>query len=284
MTAGAFVLAAAVAGWLGARELGRGRLGGGELPEPRRKAPLLRTIARVVGSRLGLALPRETSRLLIAAGVAHHGLDSGAVMGAKAVAAAAGLALGGLVGLALPGRLGLAAALGVPAFGFLAPDLWLRRLARRRREALRRELPALLDLLRVAVAAGLPLSTAIATVARHGEGALAREWRALDAQGALGVPLVAALGDLRARMPFPEIVALTTGLGRALRHGSPLEDTLSSQAREAREARARAVRDGAARAGPKIQLVVALLLVPSVLLMVAAALVSALASSAGSLI
>jgi tight adherence protein C len=41
----------------------------------------------------------------------------------------------------------------------------------------------------------------------------------------------------------------------------------------------RHVQEDAARAGPKIQLVVALLLVPSVLLLVAAALVSALAGS-----
>ena len=43
----------------------------------------------------------------------------------------------------------------------------------------------------------------------------------------------------------------------------------------------RRVQEDAAKAGPKIQLVVALLLVPSVLLMVAAALASALLDSGG---
>ena len=73
-------------------------------------------------------------------------------------------------------------------------------------------------------------------------------------------------------------------LERSRRHGVPLADTLTAQAREARAALARASREHAARAGPKIQLVVALLLVPSVLLLVAAALLSALLGSGGTLL
>jgi tight adherence protein C len=56
---------------------------------------------------------------------------------------------------------------------------------------------------------------------------------------------------------------------------------LAGQARDARLSLRRRVQEDAARAGPKIQLVVALLLVPSVLLLVAAALVSALLGSGG---
>ena len=53
-------------------------------------------------------------------------------------------------------------------------------------------------------------------------------------------------------------------------------DTLAAQARAARFALARRDPRGRRAPGPKIQLVVALLLVPSVLLLVAAALASAL--------
>jgi tight adherence protein C len=72
------------------------------------------------------------------------------------------------------------------------------------------------------------------------------------------------------------VATLAATLRRAERHGSPLADALAAQARDARAERARAIRERAARAGPKIQLVVALLLVPSVLLLVAAALVATL--------
>jgi tight adherence protein C len=92
----------------------------------------------------------------------------------------------------------------------------------------------------------------------------------------LGVPLSSALDGLAARLPQPEIRAFVAALHRAGRHGAPLADTLAAQAGAARFALTRRIRDDAARAGPKIQLVVALLLVPSVLLLVAAALASAL--------
>jgi tight adherence protein C len=84
------------------------------------------------------------------------------------------------------------------------------------------------------------------------------------------------------RAPLAEVQALVAALERARRHGVPLADTLQAQARDARFALARHAREEAARAGPKIQLVVALLLVPSVLLLVAAALLAALLAPGGS--
>ena len=139
-----------------------------------------------------------------------------------------------------------------------------------------RELPALLDLLRVTVEAGLPLAAALAEVGRRARGPLAEEWRRVGRETALGVPLAAALAGVPERVPLAEVESLVAALDRAARHGAPLAATLSAQADGARLARRRRIGEEAARAGPKIQLVVALLLVPSVLLLVAAALVAAL--------
>jgi tight adherence protein C len=197
-------------------------------------------------------------------------------MAAKAAAAL----LGGAVGLPLaalaPGRLGLVMAPLAPVAGFLAPDLWLGRLAAERARRVRRDLPALLDILRVTIEAGASLAWALRAVGERAEGPLAREWRAVATEVSLGVPLGRALDGLATRLPQPEIRAFVAALHRAGRHGAPLADTLAGQARAARFALARRIREDAARAGPKIQLVVALLLVPSVLLLVAAALASAL--------
>jgi tight adherence protein C len=175
-----------------------------------------------------------------------------------------------------PGRLGVLLALAAPVAGFLAPDLWLARLAAERARRVRRELPALLDILRVSVEAGGSLPEALRSVGERSDGPLAREWRAVGREVALGVPLAEALSGLEERVPLPEVRALVAALERARRHGAPLAEALAAQARSARFALARRIRDDAARAGPKIQLVVALLLVPSVLLLVAAALASAL--------
>lgn len=204
------------------------------------------------------------------------GLGVREVMAAKLVTAL----LGGVAALPLaalaPGRLGLVAAPAAPALGFLAPDLWLARLGADRARRARRELPALLDILRVTIQSGGSLAWALQAVGERADGVLAREWRAVAREVALGVPLADALDGLSVRLPQPEIHAFVAALHRAARHGAPLADTLAAQARQARFALARRIREDAARAGPKIQLVVALLLVPSVLLLVAAALASAL--------
>jgi tight adherence protein C len=163
-----------------------------------------------------------------------------------------------------------------PVAGFLGPDLWLARLAAERARRVRRELPALLDILRISIEAGGSLAPALRAVGERGDGPLACEWRALSREVGLGVPLSEALDALAARLPQPEIHAFVSALHRADRHGAPLSETLAGQARAARFTLARRIREDAARAGPKIQLVVALLLVPSVLLLVAAALASAL--------
>jgi tight adherence protein C len=142
-------------------------------------------------------------------------------------------------------------------------------------------MPALLDLLRVTVEAGLPLAAALNEVGRRARGPLADEWRRVGRETDLGIPLQTALQGAAERLPLPETEQLTAALTRAARHGAPLADTLAAQAEGARLARRRRIQEEAAKAGPKIQLVVALLLVPSVLLLVAAALAAALLDGGG---
>jgi tight adherence protein C len=142
----------------------------------------------------------------------------------------------------------------------------------------------MLDLLRVSVEAGAALPAGLRAVGERMDGVLAAEWRSASREAALGVPLDDALASMCARLPLPEVRAFVAAVGRARRHGSPLAETLAAQARDARFALARRVREDAARAGPKMQLVVALLLVPSVLLLVAAALATALLDSRSTLL
>jgi tight adherence protein C len=92
----------------------------------------------------------------------------------------------------------------------------------------------------------------------------------------LGVPGEEALDGLGRRLPVEGVAALTSALRRSATHGAPLQPALAALALQARAERTRAVKDRAARAAPQIQLVVALLLVPAVLLLVAAALAGGL--------
>jgi tight adherence protein C len=242
----------------------------------RRVAPGAAVVALLarVGRRVGVpAAPGDLAARLAAAG-GPLGLRPGDAMAIKGGAAALGLLLTPPLGELLPGRLPLLVPVILPVGAFLAPDLWLRRRARRRGRAMEAELPDLLDLLRVALGAGLPLERAIGEVARRANGLLAREWRSAAVQIELGVPREEALAALVGRCPTPGVAALVRTVERAARHGAPLTEALVAQAREARATRARRLNEQAARAAPKIQLVVALLLVPSVLLLVGAALLA----------
>jgi len=264
-----------LAGALGA--LGLGLLAGSRRPAGARGLRLLRLLAAAGGHLRSplLPAPADLERRLAAAG-RPGGLRAPELMAAKTAAA---LAAGGL-GLALsagaPGRLGMLLMVAAPAAGFLGPDAWLARLASVRARRVRRDLPLLLALLRVQIEAGASLRAALRELGERAAGPLAGEWAAVARETELGVPLRAALYEMEQRMPLPEVRTLVAALERSSRHGAPLGDTLAAQAREARFALARRVREEAARAGPKIQLVVALLLVPSVLLLVAAALAAAL--------
>ncbi|HWH94922.1 MAG TPA: type II secretion system F family protein, partial [Baekduia sp.] len=200
--------------------------------------------------------------------------DAMAVKAGAGVAAALGAAP---ILSALPLRLTLVLVPVAAGAGFLAPDLWLARRARRRADRAGLELADVLELLRVAVAAGLPTGRALAEVGRRHGGLVAGELRAVARRLELGVPRAEALAGLLCALPLPAIGLLTTAIIRADRHGAPLGPALTALALEARAARARALHDQAARAAPRIQLAIALLLVPAVLLIVAAGLVHGLA-------
>lgn len=250
------------------------------LPDRRERRARPRLLALVVRGGTARHPPRDLERRIEAAG-RPGGLGAKELMAAKVTAAIAAGVAGAPVGAVAPGRVGPLLMATAPVAGFLAPDAWLMRRAAERARAARRELPAMLDLLRVTVDAGASLPAALAAVGARASGPLADEWAAVGREVALGVPLSEALDGLARRLPQAEVQALCGALDRARRHGAPLGRTLSAQARDARVALRRRVQEDAAKAGPKIQLVVALLLVPSVLLMVAAALASALLESGG---
>ncbi|MEZ5078535.1 MAG: type II secretion system F family protein [Solirubrobacterales bacterium] len=224
---------------------------------------------RSARAALRLGLPERLRR----AGLEER-LSLAAAMAAKLGGAAAGGLLALLAAPAAPGRTALLVAIALPAAGFLAPDVLLEREARRRRHRIVAALPDALDLLAVGAAAGRGPAAGLARLARSGEGPLARELAITAAEVSSGAPLGTALEALRGRVPGGELAALVAAIERSRRFGSPLADQLRGQATALRRESRRATEERAARAAPKIQLVVALALVPSVLLMIAAALVA----------
>lgn len=197
-----------------------------------------------------------------------------ALLPRKLACALAGGLAGMLAAPAAPGRTAVLVLVGLPLAGFLAPDALRERRARRRQQRLLRALPDALDLLAVSAGSGRGPAAGIEQLARAGEGPLAEELRLALAELSCGVPLGAALEALRRRVPGSEMATLVAAIERSRKFGSPLADQLRRQASALRRDSRRAIEERAARAAPKIQLVVALVLVPSVLLMIAAGLIA----------
>jgi len=220
-----------------------------------------------LGERLGLGGRIER------AGLASR-LGPRSVVAAKLGGAAVGALVALAAGPAAPARLGIPVALGFVAAGFWAPDALLEREARLRRRRFVAALPDALDMLAVGAASGRDPATGLGEIAGGTSGPLAAELGRAVAEIECGKPLREAIDDLRGRVPGAEVGALAAALERSRTYGSPLAEQLHTQATALRRDARRRLEERAARAAPKIQLVVALVLVPSVLLMIAAALIA----------
>lgn len=252
----------------------RDRLGSSVRTALRRLGP---TFARAsVVERLAPA--RDLRARVIAAGEP-GGLGVREWISIEVGCAAVGAVTATMVAGSLPGRLWIAALVGGPLAGFMLPNFWLGRAAATRAREAAHELPDMLDLLRVALVAGMPPPRALAAVATRFDGPLAYEWRRMAAATALGTPADEALAELAERLPAPAVRSFAETMRSAGRHGLTLSEALATLAGAARHARRQRMREQAARTAPKIQLVVALVLVPSVMLVIAAGMVSQLSGS-----
>jgi tight adherence protein C len=250
-------------GVAGVAELLPRRTGGDKTRPPE---PIGGALARRAEARLGLG-----SRLA-RAGLAER-ISPSSLLIAKLGGAVAGALWGLVLAPAATGRLAVLVVAGLPLAGFLGPDAWLERRARLRLRALRAGLPDALDLLAVGTTAGRSPIAGL-TELGAGDGPLARELAVLAAESSCGLPQSQALESLRRRAPVREVAAMCGVIERSRRYGSPLSDQLQEQAVGLRASQRRRIEEQAARAAPKIQLAVALLLVPSVLLMIAAGLLA----------
>ena len=198
----------------------------------------------------------------------------GRALGVKAAGVTLGLVAGVLVVPVAPQRLGPPLVLLLAVAGLLAPDALVERAARRRSARLVAALPEALDLLAVGAAPGRAPAALFSELAAGTAGPLAAELALTVADIECGSPQADALQALRGRAGAPEVGALTGALERSRRFGSPLAEQLHAQATALRRDERRRVEERASRAAPKIQLVVAMVLVPSVLLTIVAALVA----------
>ncbi len=136
------------------------------------------------------------------------------------------------------------AALGAMVVGYQLPSLRAARAEKRRLAALAADLPDVVDLLVLAVGAGLTVHLAVAAVAKRGSGPLAAELQRVTADVALGRRLADALDDVPGRAG-EAIRPLCSSLASAERYGAPLVSSLERLATEVRRDRRRRAEESA---------------------------------------
>lgn len=143
------------------------------------------------------------------------------------------------------------AAVPVVAVAWLAP-LWTeRRAARARLAAFAADLPDVVDLLLLAVGAGLTVPLAVEVVGRRAPGPLGRELARVTQEAALGRRVADALGELPARAG-EAVRPLAAALVASERYGAPLLAGLERLAADVRLDRRRRAEEAARKVPVKL--------------------------------
>lgn len=145
-----------------------------------------------------------------------------------------------LAGLFMDTQLGCAPfiTLAFVGLGFVYPDIWLKGLIEWRKRRVFRDLPDTLDLLRLAVDAGMDLSSAMTVVVEKGrKGPLLDELEKVDRDMALGRTRKEALRSFADRLAMSEINSFVLALIQADQLGASIGPILKVQSEMARTRR-----------------------------------------------
>ncbi|MEX2586780.1 MAG: type II secretion system F family protein [Actinomycetota bacterium] len=191
-----------------------------------------------------------------------------ALLAIKAMGAAVGATLVPLI-LTLAGLdLGLLLAIPGAILGFMAPDVWVSRKGRQRQEEIRKALPETIDLLAIAVQAGMGLEAAFELVSQSVPGPLGDECYRLLQEIQLGSGRKQALQQLRDRTEVQELSSFALALIQADAVGSPIADVLHSNAARMRLLRRQAARETAAKLPVKLLFPMLFLIFPALMMVV----------------
>ena len=153
--------------------------------------------------------------------------------------------------------------------GFYLPPLFVHRRIKHRQRAIREGFPHALDLMQVAVQAGLGFDAALAKVGEELQAAhpaLAEEFRMVVLELRAGKPRDRVLQDLAHRTGVEEINSFQTVMNQSIRYGTSISDALDVYAKEMRHKRIMRAEELANQMPVKMSLVMVMFLLPTLFL------------------
>lgn len=150
----------------------------------------------------------------------------------------AAITVAAIAGLDLRDPLHIAVAICVAPLSFLYPDLRLREVAKRRQARFEKDFPFFLDILVLAMKAGLNFIAALEqAVSSLREGPVKQEFSRYLRESRAGLSRRAALDRLAARIMLPAVTNFAAAVSQAEQTGGSLGEVLADQARQRRQER-----------------------------------------------
>ncbi len=229
--------------------------------------PGMRRLLRTLGALLPKRNMEKQRKLLIYAGEP-GGFSVLDFMGLRLITAlAVGAACFWFYARHQPTSILLIATAAAGFVGYMLPFYWLRRRANRRQKEIQRALPDALDMLTIAVEAGLAFESGLLRVGEQWHNALSEEFRRVVGEMRMGVTRTAALERLVARTDVEELASFVAVLVQSSQLGVSIAQVLQTQAAQMRDRRRQRAEEMARQASVKIVLVLVVFFFPVLFIM-----------------
>jgi tight adherence protein C len=247
-------------------QIGLYGFGTSEADEPRGARRSLGDVATSLGDVLAHRRRLDESALrsrLTAGGM--YGLSTRTFIGYQVLGAAAFGGIWIVIGV-VAGMGGLLFVVGIPIsvlFGWYLPSMWLNRKVAARTAAIDKALPELIDLLVVAVEAGMGFVAALRLTSHELEGPLAQELHLTLQEQTMGLSTTEALEGMARRADTPGMRAFVRGVSQGEVLGVSIGQILRNLSAEMRKRRKAMAEERAHKAPVKMLFPLVLLIFPA---------------------
>jgi tight adherence protein C len=258
----------------------RGRDADREVPQNRELGRRLFAAIHWMRARLGLADADDLPERLANAGYKGT-LPADVYNAARILLPLAGVVAGMMIPFAH-----LFWMIALPSMGFIAPNIVLTRLIKRRRERIRRSIPDAIDLLVICVDAGLGIDQALLRVGQElgiSHPQITEELLQINREQRAGKPRIQAWTDMAKRSQLEDIDAFASMLLQTERFGTPISRALSGFADTIRLKRRQLAEQMAAKTTVKIIFPLVLFIFPSMFIVVLAPAILSIMRGMGSM-
>ncbi len=219
---------------------------------PQERPAILDRIGRPFKGRVPAAMAKKAEQYILYAGHPYD-LKSEDICGLMVIGCLVGLWGGIMVANLMHWSFLLAIPLGLIGAGY--PWLWLRDLVKKRHLHIVRDLPFNIDLLTLAVEAGLDFAAGVAKMVEKGKpGPVRDEFKIMLSQMRMGKSRAEAMHDMAERVGLPALNSFLSVLIQADRLGTGLGKVLRIQADQMRMERSQRAEKTAAQAPVKMLL------------------------------